>query len=86
MLLVVAADQSVYAGTNTFTGTGTTSWNLPGNWSSGTLPAASDALLINSTSLNAGTTETLDASDGFQSLSFDLGSSSVSLNANASGR
>ena len=72
------------AGQTTFKGAGTT-WNVPANWSTGNLPQPGDDLLFNSASLTSGFTDTLDASYTVQTLSFDIGANSLSINANASG-
>ena len=89
VLLMMAAPGRVSAvpAINTFNGTGS-SWNVDANWTDGVsnlVPTITDAVLINGTSLSAGPAETLDASYSIQTLSFDLGSSSVSINASSTG-
>lgn len=69
------------AATNLFQGPGT-SWNALGNWSLGTVPAATNALLLNGTSP---LTSSLDANFTSQTLSFDTGANNLNLNANGSG-
>ncbi len=69
---------------NTFNGSGT-SWNVGTDWSLGSIPQGTNAVLFNSSSLQSGSTSTLDNSYSFQTLSFDTGSSPVNIDANASG-
>ena len=67
------------AATVTFTGPGTT-WNSGADWSSTLTPQLTDDLLFNSPFATS-----LDASFSVQTLSFNTGSGSVSIDANASG-
>ncbi len=69
---------------NTFT-VGGASWNVNSNWSTGITPQSSNSLLFNSASVADGSTTTLDNSYSFQTLSYDIGANSTSLNANAIG-
>ncbi len=84
---MTAANPSTSAAVNSFNGPGT-SWDVNADWTdSGVnlIPGLTDALLINSGSLAAGATETLDGSYSVQTLSFDIGSGSININANAGG-
>jgi len=83
-LLAILAGASAIGATNTFNGT-VTSWNNSSGWSAGATPASTDALLINSSSLASGTTETIDNSFTVQNLSFDTGSNASTINTNATG-
>ena len=74
----LAAVASCPADTNLFDAG--TSWNLPGDWGLGHVPTGSDAL-----EFNGPASTTLDNSFGAQTLSFDTGSATVSIDANAPG-
>ncbi len=70
---------SAIGATVTFTGSGTT-WDQASDWSSGLLPAVTDDLLFNN-----GFATTLDGSFTVRSLSFNIGSGTTSIDANATG-
>src|SRR5262245_49256227 len=72
--------ESASAATNLFDGPGT-SWSDPANWSLGTTPAPTDALLFDGTFLNT----TLDGSFSSETLSFNSGGASLTIEANTSG-
>ena len=70
---------SASAATVSFTGPGTT-WNQGADWSSTLTPQLTDDLLF-----SAAVATTLDASFSVQSLSFNTGSGTVSIDANSAG-
>lgn len=78
-LALTLGSTSAHAGIVNFNGT-SSSWNSASDWSSGTVPQPSDDLLFTS-----GGTTTLDASYTIQTLSFDIGGNTVSINANGTG-
>ncbi len=87
--LTIVLGSSARAAVVDFNGSGT-DWSLAADWTNLTtglngLPQASDDLLINSASLAAGSTDALNAALTVQTLSFDIGTNSITINANASG-
>lgn len=78
-IVAALAGHSAQAGTNKQVGPNT-SWSDPLSWSLGTVPGAGDALLFDTSSL---LNTTLDNSYTSQTLSFDTGANSLTIDANA---
>ncbi len=78
-LVTVLASSHDANAANTFTGSGT-SWDLPADWSTNLIPSLTDDLLFNS-----GAATTLDGSFAVRSLSFNVGTGTLSIDANAAG-
>ncbi len=77
--VLAAGNFSASGAAVTFNGAGT-SWNQGADWSSGLTPQLTDDLLFTGAAAT-----TLDASFSVQSLSFNTGSATVSIDANSSG-
>lgn len=69
---------SSQAATNTLKPGTNLSWGVSGNWSLGTTPAATDALLLDGSSA---TTSGLASSPSVQTLSFNTGSNAITINS-----
>lgn len=80
-VIAVLGAESASGATNLLDGPGG-SWNDPANWSLGTVPSATNALLLDATSPLVSSLDLLFTS---QTLAFDTGSGVLNINANASG-
>ena len=84
VVALLAFNYAAFGATNTFEMG--TSWNTGVDWSSGSVPAATDALLISQAAYGGVLPDmTLDNSFTVQTLSFDTGTDNFSIDANVSG-